>query len=105
MPEGEHFFVLAGGSMKRKTIRPTRSTKAGEYGTLIYDGVRNKIASSVRLFHAGNVTYVVLDFKDDTEFQIAIESEPAVRLSLLGHDKGGDLEPLAESPRIKVPLT
>ena len=91
--------------MKLKAIRPNRSTKPGECGNLIYDGIKNKVASSVRLFHAENVTYVVLDFKDDTEFQIAIESEPAVRLSLLGHDRQGDLQPLAESPKIKVPLT
>jgi hypothetical protein len=91
--------------MKRRTIRPIRSTKAGEHGTLVYDGIKDKIASSVRLFYAENVTYVVLDFKDDTQFQIAIESEPTVRLTLLGHDKDGDLEPLAESPRLKVPVT
>ena len=91
--------------MKLKAIRPHRSTKPGECGNLFYEGVKNKIASCVRLFYAENVTYVVLDFKDDTAFQIAIESEPAVRLTLLGHDKDGDLEPLAESPRIKVPQT
>ena len=91
--------------MKRKVIRPIHSTKVGEHGTLVYDGIKDKIASRVPFFYADSVTYVLLDFKDDTEFQIAIESEPVVRLSLLGHDEAGDLEPLAESQRARIPQT
>jgi hypothetical protein len=53
--------------MKVKAIRPLRSTKAGERGTVVYDGIKGKVVSRLRLFHAGSATYAVFDFNDDTE--------------------------------------
>jgi transcriptional regulator with XRE-family HTH domain len=72
---------------------------------LVYDDLKGKIFSQLRIFQIGRNTSVVLVFEDKTTFHVSLEPMPAVRLSLYGEDDDGDLEEIAMSERIPVPLT
>ncbi len=84
-----------------KKLKPT--FEAGER-TLIYDDLKGKVFSQVRIFQIGGATSVVLVFEDKTTFHVSLEPEPGVRLSLYGQERNGDMKAIAESEKIPVPL-
>jgi hypothetical protein len=49
--------------------------------------LKGKVFSQVRVFQIGGSTFVVLVFEDKTTFQIALEPQPLVRLSLYSADR------------------
>lgn len=85
----------------KKKLKPTFG--AGEH-TLIYNDLKGKVFSQVRIFQIGGATSVVLVFEDKTTFHVALEPQPTVRLSLYGEHENGDLKEIAVSGKIQVPL-
>ena len=81
----------------RMTFDPARRA-------LIYDDLKGKLFSQLRIFQIGSSTSVVLVFEDKTTFYVALEPEPLVRLSLYGEYQNGDLKEIAMSGKISVPL-
>ncbi len=60
--------------------------------------------SQVRILRADGITWVVVDFEDQTAFQVSLESTPTVQVSLVKEDEN-DLVTIAENKRIPVPET
>jgi hypothetical protein len=92
------------GNLERhmQKIKPTYEAGGG---TLIYDDLKGKVFSQVRAFQIGASIFFVLVFEDKTTFQIALERQPIVRLSLYGEHSNGDLKEIAMSGKIPVPAT
>ena len=84
-----------------KKLKPT--FEPGQ-GTLIYDDLKGRVFSQVRIFQIGRATSVVLVFEDKTTFHVSLEAEPLARLSLYGERENGDLKEIAMSGKISVPL-
>jgi len=84
-----------------KELRPT--FEPGER-TLIYNELKGKIFSQIRVYQTGRSTSIVLVFEDGTNFHVAVEPEPLVRLSLYGEHKNGDLKEIAETGKIRLPI-
>jgi hypothetical protein len=89
-----------GGAIMKK-LKPTFEPRQR---TLIYDDLKGKIFSQVRVFQIGSSTSVVLVFEDKTTFHVALEPDPLLRLSLYGEHKNGDLKPISMSGKIPVPF-
>jgi hypothetical protein len=71
--------------------------------TLVYDDLKGKIFSQLRVFRVGASTSIDLLFEDKTIFHISLEPEPLVRLCLYEEDRASDLEEIAMSEKIPVP--
>jgi hypothetical protein len=71
--------------------------------TLVYDDLKGKIFSQLRVFRIGASTSIDLLFEDKTMFHISLEQEPLVRLCLYEEDRVGDLEEIAKSEKLPVP--
>jgi hypothetical protein len=83
-----------------KKLKPT--FKPG--GALVYDDLKGKVISQVRVYQIAASTFVELLFEDKTSFHITLESDPLVRLSLYGEHENGDLKPISTSGKIPVPF-
>jgi hypothetical protein len=71
--------------------------------TLVYDDLKGKVFSQLRVFRIGASTSIDLLFEDKTMFHISLEPQPLVRLCLYEEDRAGDLEEIAKSEKIPVP--
>jgi hypothetical protein len=83
-----------------KKLKPSFDSRGR---TLVYDDLKGKIFSQLRVFRVGASTSIDLLFEDKTIFHISLEPEPLVRLCLCEEDRAGDLEEIAESEKIPVP--
>jgi hypothetical protein len=83
-----------------KKLKPSFDSRGR---TLVYDDLKGKIFSQLRVFRVGASTSIDLLFEDKTIFHISLEPEPLVRLCLYEEDRAGDLEEIAESEKIPVP--
>jgi hypothetical protein len=91
--------------MKIKAIKPTYD-RGGDKGALIYDGIKGKVARHVRIYLTDRgTTMLVIQFADNTEFQVAMDSPSVVHLSLLTNDGERDQRLMATSKIIPVPRT
>jgi hypothetical protein len=83
-----------------KKLKPSFDSRGR---TLVYDDLKGKIFSQLRVFRTGASMSIDLLFEDKTIFHISLEPEPLVRLCLYEEDRAGDLEEIAESEKIPVP--
>jgi hypothetical protein len=84
-----------------KNLKPSSDSRGR---TLVYDDLKGKVFSQLRVFRIGVSTSIDLLFEDKTMFHISLEPEPLVRLCLYEEDGAGDLEEIAMSEKIPVPL-
>jgi hypothetical protein len=70
--------------------------------TLVYDDLKGKVFSQLRVFRIVASTSIDLLFEDKTMFHISREPQPLVRLCLYEEDRAGDLEEIAMSEKIPV---
>jgi hypothetical protein len=71
--------------------------------TLVYDDLKGKLFQQLRIYQVSGSTSIELLFEDKTMFEISLEPQPHVRLSLYGERRNGDLKPISGSEAIPVP--